>query len=157
MTWACVESCLRALKMLPGTFGQWLTLVLVVSSSTISISRVVGQYKGLSLSLSLLLLLLLFLLPLLLLFLTHSHFFFLSISHFVLHNSNNIKRRKDKRKEPYTIHTVHTRVYELRLYRRFVSFEARITKRGASNFFALLSFLFVSVCVCARALSFCAL
>lgn len=46
MTWACVESCLRALKMLPGTFGQWLTLVLLVSSSTISISRVVGQYKG---------------------------------------------------------------------------------------------------------------
>ena len=122
--------------MLPGTYGQWLTLVLLVSSSTISISRVVGQYKGLSLSLALSLAL-------------------------TLHNSNNIKRRQDKRrKEPYTLHT-HTRVYELRLYRRLVSFEVRITKRGASKFFFFFLpfslFLISCVCVCVlcvRACSF---
>lgn len=45
ITWTCVESCLRALK-LPEKFTQYLTFALVVSSSVISISRVVGQYRG---------------------------------------------------------------------------------------------------------------
>ncbi|EFX68930.1 hypothetical protein DAPPUDRAFT_259349 [Daphnia pulex] len=44
-TWTCFESCVRALK-LPEKFTQYLTLALIVSSSGISVSRVIGQYRG---------------------------------------------------------------------------------------------------------------
>lgn len=45
ITWTCAESCLKALR-LSEKFTQYLTLILVVSSSVISVSRVIGQYKG---------------------------------------------------------------------------------------------------------------
>ncbi|XP_032777256.2 alpha-1,2-mannosyltransferase ALG9 isoform X1 [Daphnia magna] len=45
ITWTCAESCLRALK-LSEKFVQSVTLALVISSSIVSVSRIVGQYRG---------------------------------------------------------------------------------------------------------------
>jgi len=44
-TWICADGILKALK-LPARFSAWLTLGLVISSSAISVSRIVGQYKA---------------------------------------------------------------------------------------------------------------
>jgi len=44
-TWVSADGTLKALK-LPNKCSVWLTLALIISSSAISLSRIVGQYKG---------------------------------------------------------------------------------------------------------------
>jgi len=44
-TWISADGALKTLK-LPNKCSAWLTLVLIICSSAISLSRIVGQYKG---------------------------------------------------------------------------------------------------------------
>lgn len=45
LTWTCLESLMKKLTI-PAKLVHWLILALVASSSVLSISRVVGQFKG---------------------------------------------------------------------------------------------------------------